>query len=196
MTNDSKILSFIKKYSFATIITNKDSYPVATHLPFVVAEEGNKIKLLSHFAKANEHWKLITEKVSLVIFSEPHAYISPSNYEKTLNVPTWNYIAVHVYGKCKLITREEEVLNILEQTINTYETTYQTQWQSLPQEYKTGMMNGIVAFELIIEEIQAKEKLSQNKSTIEREKIIKSLEKSENSVENAIADYMKADLSL
>lgn len=194
MADQNKIRDFLQKYSFATIITNVDGVPVATHLPFVIMKDEKGLKLYSHFAKANDQWKYIADSVSLVIFSEPHAYISPSNYEKIQNVPTWNYIAVHIYGKCRLITDEDEVLELLAQTIHSYETEYFTQWQSLSSAYKAAMLNGIVAFELLVDDIQAKEKLSQNKTLQERQNIIKTLSNSPNTVEKVLGNYMEKDI--
>ncbi|WP_202111254.1 FMN-binding negative transcriptional regulator [Sphingobacteruim zhuxiongii] len=121
-TDKAEIVDFMKRFSFATIITSKDNLPTATHLPFVVSHNGENIMLTSHFAKANDQWKDIEENPVLVIFSEPHAYISTNNYDKELNVPTWNYIAVHAYGKARLITDQDETFDVLEKTIQFYET--------------------------------------------------------------------------
>lgn len=97
-------IDFIKQYSFASIITVKDGIPIATHLPFAVDDSSEKLILTSHFAAANEQAKFIEENISLIIFSEPHAYISPTHYDKIESVPTWDYITVHAYGKAKIIT--------------------------------------------------------------------------------------------
>jgi len=146
--------------------------------------------LSSHFAKANEQWKDIERNKILVIFSEPHAYISPSNYEKELNVPTWNYISIHSYGKGRLITNTEKIIELLEKTIDNYEESYKRQWDSLPDDYKINMSKGIIAFEIEVVDLQAKKKLSQNKTKTEQKNIISSLSKSDNSNEKLIADYM------
>src|SRR5690606_3894178 len=114
----------------------------------------------------------------LIIFSEPHAYISPKNYDKELNVPTWNYISVHAYGQGKIINEFERVYQILESTIENYEIEYKQQWNKLPHDFKTKMISGIVAFEINVTETQAKEKLSQNKTENERKNIINSLSSS------------------
>src|SRR5690606_38295093 len=102
-----------------TLITAKDNYPIATHLPFIVSLQDDIIVLTSHFAKANEHWKDIENNKILVIFSEPHAYISPKHYDKELNVPTWNYISIHAYGNGKIIVEKDKVIDVLENTIGT-----------------------------------------------------------------------------
>ncbi|MDQ2752852.1 MAG: FMN-binding negative transcriptional regulator, partial [Bacteroidota bacterium] len=171
--------------------TAKDNLPIATHLPFIITSEDENIILISHFAKANEQWKDIENGKVLVIFSEPHAYISPKHYDKELNVPTWNYISVHAYGKARLITETQRVIQILESTIDNYETSYQQQWNSLPGDYKLGLLHGIVAFEIWVTDLQGKKKLSQNKTGNEQENIINALSQSDDTNEKLIADYMK-----
>jgi transcriptional regulator len=191
MTDREEALAFMKRFSFATIITAKENLPVATHLPFLVSVRDDKIILTSHFAKANEQWKAIVNNKVLVIFSEPHAYISPGNYDKELNVPTWNYISVHAYGQGRLITQTDKAIDILEATIANYELAYMQQWNGLPDDFKMKMIKGIVAFEIEITELQAKKKLSQNKTASEQRKIISALSGSGNDNERLIADYMK-----
>lgn len=193
-TDKKQIVEFIQRFSFGTIITVKDNLPIATHLPFLVSLNGKEIILKSHFAKANEQWKDIEGNNILVIFSEPHAYISPKNYEKELNVPTWNYISVHAYGQGKLITQTEQISELLEKTIEYYEIEYKQKWNRLPHDYKTKMTKGIVGFEINVTELQAKEKLSQNKTENERKNIVNSLSSSKDTNETVIADYMKKQL--
>jgi transcriptional regulator len=125
---------------------------------------------------------------SLVIFSEPHAYISPSNDDKEQNVQLWNYLTVHCYGKGKLITETEKVLKLLENTIDNYEESYRQQWGSFSQTNKTRMMNGIVGFEILVTDFQGKKKLSQGKNQNEQSKIGVTISKSNDSTEKAIAD--------
>lgn len=182
----------MQRYSFAVIISVKNSLPVATHLPFLVKQADDKIILSSHFAKANPQAADIIDNTALVIFTEPHAYISPKNYEKEQNVPTWNYLAVHAYGKCVLLDGEEKKALLLKETIQNYEPGYLKQWDSLPDNYKQNMMKGIVAFQIEVDDLQAKAKLSQNRSEKEQQNIIKELSDKPDAVETAIADYMTA----
>lgn len=126
----------MQRFSYATFITAKNSLPIATHLPFLVTTVDEQIFLTSYFAKANHHWQDIENNDVLVIFSEPHAYISPANYEKELNVPTWNYISVHAYGKGRLIKETDRVFELLEKTIDNCERSYKLQWEKLPDDYK------------------------------------------------------------
>ncbi len=187
----SEIISFMKQFSFATIITSKNNLPIATHLPFIISNVDDNITLTSHFAKENNQWQDIENNQVLVIFSEPHAYISTKNYDKELNVPTWNYISIHIYGNAKIITKTDDVLKVLEKTIDNYEPSFMDKYVNFPIDYKLKMINGIVAFEILITDIQAKKKLSQNRSETEKKKIIESLSKSEKTNEKLIADYMK-----
>lgn len=190
-TDKTEIIEFMKRFSFATIITSKDNFPTATHLPFVVTTQDDNIVLTSHFAKANEHWEDIENNSVLVIFSEPHAYISTKNYDKELNVPTWNYISIHAYGQGKLITEQEKTFEILEATIDNYETAYRQKWDNFPEDYKIKMSKGIIAFEILVTDIQAKKKLSQNRTNTEQKRIIDTLSNSKDTNEIIIAEYMK-----
>jgi transcriptional regulator len=190
--NEQEAISFMQRYSFATIVTSVDDVPYATHLPFLVEQCDDKMILSSHFAKANPQAAQILNKSVLVIFTEPHAYISPSNYEKETNVPTWNYLAVHAYGKAVLLDDVEQKANLLAHTINIYEPAYAQQYEKLPDEYKQKMMKGIVAFEITVDDLQAKKKLSQNRSEQEQKNIINTLSKSQDTAQNEIAKYMAA----
>jgi transcriptional regulator len=190
LSDKQEAVSFMQKYSFATIITAVNGVPEATHLPFLVKQENDKIFLLSHFAKANPQSAQLIDKISLVIFTEPHAYISPRNYEKEENVPTWNYIAIHAYGKAVLIEDEAKKAELLKHTIEYYDPGYLQQWNKLSDHYKSKMMKGIVAFEMEVTDLQGKNKLSQNRSEIERENIINSLSQSTDTNEKEIAAYM------
>jgi transcriptional regulator len=192
-TDREEIESFMQQYSFASLITAKDNFPTATHLPFLVISEGDNIVLKAHFAKANNHWKIIEEFKNLVIFTQPNAYISPKNYDNELNVPTWNYIAVHAYGNGKIINDSKQTFEILEATIKQYEASYKQQWDKLPEDYKINLAKKIVAFEIEITDLQAKKKLSQNRSNLEKEKIIETLSKSKHAHEQSIAEYMKKE---
>ena len=190
ITDPQEAISFMQRYSFATIVTVKDGVPTATHLPLVVKEVDGQIIILSHFAKANPQSSDIIDNRALVIFTEPHAYISPKNYEKEQNVPTWNYLAVHAYGNCTLLDGEENKVALLKETIKYYDAEYLKQYDSLPDNYKQKMMKGIVAFQIVVDDLQAKKKLSQNRSEKERENIIATLGKSEDQHEKDIAAYM------
>ncbi|TWJ00818.1 PaiB family negative transcriptional regulator [Mucilaginibacter frigoritolerans] len=190
LEDPKEAISFMQRYSFATIVSVKDGLPVATHLPFIISQQDDKLILKSHFAKVNPQAIDSIDTRVLVIFTEPHAYISPKHYEKVENVPTWNYLAVHAYGKYTLLEGADKKAALLKETINYYEADYLKQWDSLPDTFKQNMMKGITAFEIVVDDLQAKSKLSQNKTQKEINSIIKELRHSENSNEKDIADYM------
>ncbi len=195
-TDRNGIVAFMNRFSFASIITANDNLPIATHLPFLVTIKNDNVILTSHFAKANEQWTQIEHNKVLTIFSEPHAYISPKNYDKELNVPTWNYISIHAYGQGKLITDTQSTFEVLEATIDNYEPSYKQRWNNLPEDYKSKMANGIVAFEILITDLQAKKKLSQNRTNTETQKIIDTLSKSSDTNEQLISEYMQQNETL
>ncbi len=190
ITDKQEAISFMQRYSFATIVTVKDGLPSATHLPFIVSLREDQIVLTSHFAKANPQATEILNGNPLVIFAEPHAYISPKHYEQVNSVPTWNYIAIHAYGRPHLIESPEKKAALLEQTIKFYEADYLKQWNGMPEDYKLKLMQGIIGFEIVVDDLQAKKKLSQNKTQKERENIIAELSNKPDSTERDLAAYM------
>ena len=184
----------MKQYSFATLINVVDNVPVATHLPFLIKQEGDQVILSSHLAKANPQSDHITSGTSLIIFTEPHAYISPQHYEKELNVPTWNYIAVHAYGETKVVDDEAQQLVALEEMIASYDTAYLQQWAGIPMDYKLKMCKAIVVFDITVTDLQGKKKLSQNRTDADRESIIKAFANSADANEQVIGEYMQAEI--
>lgn len=193
--DQEQILAFMQRFSFATIINvNASGLACATHLPFVVEATPKGIRLLAHFAKANEQWQLLEEQSSLVIFAEPHAYVSPAHYEKAQNVPTWNYQAVHAYGRAHLLHDRVAALQALEALIKQSEAAYLQQWEGLSDQYKDGMLHGIVAFEIMVSELQAKSKLSQNKRPLEQERIARTQLGSDLETERYLGQQMLANL--
>ncbi|NBU36153.1 MAG: FMN-binding negative transcriptional regulator [Bacteroidetes bacterium] len=157
-------------------MTSKNGIPLATHLPFYISIREEKIILTSHFAKANNHWQDIENNSVLAIFSEPHAYIS-----------------IHAYGEGKLITDTENTFKVLEMMIDNFEESYRKKWDHFPMDYKLKMSKGIVAFEIGINDLQGKKKLSQNRTDIEKLNIIESLSDSEDSSARFIASYMRKE---
>jgi transcriptional regulator len=194
VTDKREIVSFMKRFSFATIVSTIDQVPQATHLPFTVVYEDDIITLHAHFAKANPQWKNLENQKALVIFAEPHAYISPKHYDKMESVPTWNYYAVHAYGDCTLVHSRADAVRSLEEMILTYEADYKVQWDALADSFKDKMLNGIVAFTMTVTEIQASQKMSQNKTVDEQSRIISTLKASDANTEQAIAEYMTLNL--
>ena len=186
------IAAFMKRFNFAAIVSQVEGLPFATHLPFAVETEADgRIGLLAHFARKNPQWNDLASQTALVIFSEPHAYVSPSLYEKEQNVPTWNYIAVHAYVRAIPVEDEAEALALLERQMQHFEAAYLDQWARLSDDYKHALVKGIAAFRFSVEKLEGKHKLSQNKSPRDRANVAGHLQQSEDGAARQIAEYMK-----
>ena len=172
----STAIEFMRANPFAILISTDDNGPFATHVPLVVRQDGERILLRGHVAKANPHWRYLEQQPRcLVIFHGPHAYISPTNYATRENVPTWNYGAVHVYGRARTYSAPDELLAMLHELIPLFEPAYAEQWANLSPAYRERMLSHIVGFEIAVTKIEAKFKLSQNRTTAEQENVITSL---------------------
>ncbi len=191
-TDVESLLAFMREFNFATLVSAENNYPTATHLPFIIEQREDKLILSAHMAKANLQWKEFGGNDALVIFHEPHAYISPLLYNNKLNVPTWNYVAVHAYGKVKLFKTVEENIALLEKMMAVFDPKYfETNWQEIPYEYKAGRAQAIVAFEIEVTDLQGKKKLNQNKPGEDAQSVIAAFEKSDDRNEQQIARFMK-----
>ena len=190
----SATLAFMRANPFAVLVSNVEGVPFATHLPLLVDEAGGRVIVRGHMARANPHWKSMKEdEESLVIFHGPHAYISPSLYELRESVPTWNYAAIHVYGEPTLFSDEAGLKETLHSMINTFEPSYMTQWSELGEQYQSRMMKHIVGFEIKAKRLEAKFKLSQNRTRGEQARVIQSLNQSEDSNISGVAELMQQE---
>ena len=169
-------LAFMRANPFAILVSNTEAGPFATHVPVVLRESGDHLTIRGHVAKTNPHWQsLQNDATCLMIFHGPHAYISPSNYDTREAVPTWNYGAVHAYGTAKTFAEPEQLLSILHDLIPTFDAAYEQQWASLNDAYRQRMLSHIVGFEIAVTKIEAKFKLSQNRTRKEQQQVIDSL---------------------
>lgn len=159
-----QIREFIKSNSFGILVNQVKDRPWATHIPIELDTDadGNDI-LVSHISKANPQWKSFNEQDEvLCIFNGPHSYISSSWY-KVEEVPTWNYIAVHVYGRITLLS-EEEVLASMHALVNKYERESKDPISLHDMSDKTmAQIRGVVGFKIDVTDIQATYKLSQGR---------------------------------
>src|SRR5512140_667078 len=126
--DQTELLAYMRAYSFAALATAGPGGLMATHLPFVVEEEGGRITLLAHMAKANPQWRDFAAGAdAMVIFMQPHAYVSPRLYDSRQNVPTWNYVAVHAYGRPVLIEERAAKIEWQKKLIRQVDTAYPEQ---------------------------------------------------------------------
>ncbi len=184
-------LEFMRANPFAILVSTTDEGPFATHVPVVIRESGDRLKIRGHVAKANPHWRYVENNPgTLMIFHGPHAYISPTNYETREVVPTWNYGAIHVYGETRTYSKNDELLSMLHDLIPTFEAAYGEQWASLSEPYRERMLSHIVGFEIAVTKLEAKFKLSQNRTKQEQQNIINSLGTSPDSAVSGTARLM------
>ncbi|MCK1996757.1 FMN-binding negative transcriptional regulator [Psychrobacillus psychrodurans] len=195
VTNVEEIWNFVQENSFGTLITTVQEKPIATHLPMQIIKEGDDYYITGHMAYGNPQWRTleICENI-LVMFQGPHAYISSSWYEKE-NVPTWNYQAVHVYGKASILS-EEELKQDLTKLLQKYEKHRKNPvlWEGLSPQLLNKELKGIVGFKIKVQEIQAAYKLSQNRNEEDYHNIINKLYEEKDLNSHKMAEVMNRKL--
>lgn len=193
ITDIEEVRNFIQNNSFGILINMLEGKPWATHIPLELeTNAASEDILIGHISKGNPQWKAFIENPQVMaIFSAPHAYISSSWYDHE-NVPTWNYIAVHVYGTLRVI-EGDELFRALKKLTDKYEAGSEipVQVEKMSPEYIQREMRGIVGFEIKIEEIHAAKKLSQNRDATNFQNVIQALEKRGAGYDLEIAKEMK-----
>lgn len=176
MNNLSAQHDLIDACDFGIVVSQRTDGAFATHIPMMLKrDEGKFGTLYGHLARANPHVQLLGGQ-ALVIFSGPHAYISPTWYsDRTTNVPTWNYAAVHCTGSPQAL--EGRQLEHLGEMVERYEGARTNGWSidELKAQMRESLPRGIISFRMPIERIEGKAKLSQNKPRTERARVIDGL---------------------
>jgi transcriptional regulator len=186
----SSIIDFIKHHAFGILVSHSAHKMVATHLPLEFSPDNKK--LFGHISRANQQWKNFEGQPEvLAIFTGPHAYISSSWYDHE-NVPTWNYIAAHVYGKISII-EGEELYQSLTRLTDKYEaaSSRPVSVNNMTPEYVRKSIQGLVGFEIAITNIEATFKLSQNRDQKNFQSIIHELEKRQDEGSLQVASEMR-----
>ena len=185
-----KNLEFLKQNNFPALVTHDGEKPTATHLPVEVLEnENGSLTILGHMSRANPQWRSFGEQEVLLIFQGAHTYISPRWYDH-VNVPTWNYMMVHVYGKVRLV-EGEELHSLLSRLVKNHEEPTAYSLEALPQDFVQKEMNGVVGFAVDVTRIDAGYKLSQNRNDGDHENIIRELEGRGDENSAAVAKSMR-----
>ena len=194
-TGTEKLFDFIEANSFGILFSQRNGQSFATHLPFLVEQSAESNgRLWGHLARANPHWRDLEGEV-LVVFPGPHAYISPAWYEEENVVPTWNYVAVHVYGQLSLMHDNEQLLKIVEDSAKFYEAARLAPWTlDTAQEYIHKLLKGIVGFKIEITRLEGKWKLNQNHSVARQERVVNALRQSLDQNSREIAQLMAENL--
>jgi transcriptional regulator len=189
-----KLFQAIDDYSFGLLVSGAGESLVASHLPLLLDREaGKQGTLVGHMARANSQWQSAAGQPALAVFSGPHAYISPTWYAAPRTVPTWNYVAVHAYGKLELIEDEPTVLALLHRTVKRYEASQPEPWKlaDQPADFIAGLAKQIVAFSIPIERLEGKWKLNQNHPAERRERVVAALKQQDGENAEAIAGLMR-----
>ena len=188
-----EVLSFIRKNAFAILVSRGTSQPEASHIPLEVeVAEDKRIFLHGHISRANPQWKNFKEdEAVLAIFNGPHAYVSSQWYNHA-NVPTWNYIAVHVTGRLKIIS-EDKLYQSLKKLVDHYEegSSNPVAMERMPSDMIDKYLKGIVGFTIEAEKIEGKWKLSQNRNEEDYRNIIRELEQINDVNAKLVAEEMK-----
>jgi transcriptional regulator len=194
-TDRTKLFDFIEQHNFGLLVSPWDNEPVAAHLPLLLDRQAGPLgTLIGHMARANPQWQAADRNV-LVVFSGPHAYISPSWYEAEDVVPTWNYVAVHVYGTLHLVEEGEATRKILRDCVSFHEKSLPDPWRLREgDEFVNRLAQSVVAFQVKITRIEGKWKLSQNHPRQRREKVIDALALQRDENSQAIAALMARTL--
>ena len=191
----AELVEFMRANSFAVLVTGTGGTLHASHLPVMVHQQGKEVVLDMHMAKANAQWKEFFDDEVLVVFSGPHAYVSPRWYEERERVPTWNYAAVHAYGVPKILSDPKTKFESQRRLVAALDPQWLAQFDALRQEYVERMLDGIVDFQIAVTRLETRWKLSQNRSRREQELIAEQLERSSDSAERALAALTRKHLS-
>ncbi len=192
------LYQLIREHSFGILVTGGEAGLQATHLPFLLDHEGEEPGLLlGHVARANPQWKALAGgSEALAIFRGPHAYVSPRFDMRPPAVPTWNYVAVHVYGRPRLVEEPAALLRLVSRLSTVYEGDRPEAWSpaKVPESFLSAKLSGIVGFELPLERIVGKKKLSQNLGSEDRLAVADSLAAAGDGEAKAVAALMRDTL--
>jgi transcriptional regulator len=195
-TDREKLLDFIEAHSFGLLVSRSSGQLFASHLPLLVRRERDGAQLLGHMARANPQWQDLAGQDALAVFSGPHAYISPRWYESDNVVPTWNYLAVHVRGKCQVVD-DASTAAIVQDYVSTYERPdAQGPWSIDPASgFFQKLVKMIVGFRIDIEQLEGKWKLGQNQTAERRTNVARHLAASKDAEAREIGRLMAATLA-
>ena len=195
--NLPELHAFMLRYNFAVLFTHQNGQSFSTHLPFMVdPARGPNGTLVAHMARANPHWRAFAGAApSLVVFTGPHAYISPAWYREQETVPTWNYAVVHAEGTPRLVDDRAALRAMVMRLVAQHESPLGHPWDVAKAEpVMESELSGIMGFEIPIDRIAGKFKLNQNRSVEDRQGVVDALEQSSHPDEREIARLMRDQL--
>ena len=187
----AEILDFMRSNNFAVVVTATGGEPRASHLPVLVEERSGALVIVAHMAKSNPQWEAFFDDEVLVVFHGAHAYVSPRWYAEKERVPTWNYAAVHAYGKVCAFHDAGAKRAAVAKLVAHHDPQWLPDFEKLSEGYMAGMLEGIVAFEIPVDRIETRWKLSQNRGRQEMELIAAALKKSPFAAERELVPLMQ-----
>lgn len=184
-----KLLAFLKQNNFAALVTFDGEKPIATHTPVEIVETENGWTIYGHISRANAQKKTLGDNEALLIFQGAHTYISARWYTE-VDVPTWDYMIVHVYGKVREI-QGDELYSILSRLVENHESNTSYRLEGLPQDMVQKEIKGVFGFAMEVTRIDGGYKLSQGKTEEERTNIASELEKRGDKDSQVIAEEIR-----
>ncbi len=189
-----ELLAFLRANNFPVLVSGTGGVLHGSHLPVTIHESGPQIVIDMHMAKNNSQWREFLDDEVMVIFTGPHAYVSPRWYSDEERVPTWNYTAVHAYGVPAIIADRKAKWKSQRRLIEGLDAQWLPRFDALRQEYVDMMLDGIVNFSIPVARLETRWKLSQNRGRAEMELIAAALEKSGDAGERALAALTRKHL--
>jgi transcriptional regulator len=189
-----ELLAFLRAHNFPILVTGTGGVLHASHLPVTIHENGPQIVIDMHMAKNNPQWQEFFDDEVMVIFSGPHAYVSPRWYADRERVPTWNYAAVHAYGVPEINSDRQAKAASQRRLVESLDPQWLPNHDALRREYVDLMLDGIVNFSIPVARLETRWKLSQNRGRQEMELIAAALEKSGDAGELALAALTRRHL--
>ena len=191
-------LELMRAHNFAILVTGMGGEHqlelAASHLVCMAEERGDAIAIVGHMAKSNPQWQSFFDDDVMVIFHGPHAYVSPRWYEQEERVPTWNYAAVHAYGKVRVIEAREAKQAVMRRLVALQDPQWLPKFDALRPAYVAQMLDGIVPFEIAVARLETRWKLSQNRGRREQMSIAAALDESADGLDRATADLTRRHL--
>jgi len=183
----------IERYSFGQLVSQVDGQLFATHLPFLLDRTtGSRGTLIGHTARANPQCFAAGNQTVLAIFSGPHAYVSPTWYQSDNVVPTWNYIAVHVYGNLQIVEDKADLMQIVTKTTSFYEQSMPSPWRfDGTTTFIDRLVDQIIGFRIEIDRIEGKWKLNQNHPLERQQRVVAALEQRPDDNSHGVAVAMR-----
>jgi transcriptional regulator len=192
----------IEDIGLASLITVGETEPLISLAPLLLERDaGTSGKLVGHLARANPQIsRTRLDCMALAVFHGPNAYVSPSWYEAKREhgkvVPTWNYAVIHARGRLAWFEDRARLKSVVDRLTARHERRFPKPWSTddAPPEYIEAQLKGIVGFEIVIETVEGKHKLSQNRSVADQSGVVRGLSRSDNASDLATAELMRRNV--